>query len=188
VASWRALPHNDSVIIRAARVDDAASIGAAHVESWRAAYRGLVPQHFLDRLDADRRGAIWKGILAETDGRHAGTFVAESDGQVVGFVNVRPTRDEDQDSDAVGEVTSIYLRSAAWGTGAGRELMTAGLRHLESAGFTRAALWVLDGNTRARRFYENGGWRADGSTKDDDRLGFTLTEVRYLRALHSAST
>ncbi len=80
-------------------------------------------------------------------------------------------------------MTSIYLHPSSWGTGAGRALMTAGLGHLDAAGFGRATLWVLDGNKRARRFYEHGGWRSDGTTKRDDRWGFTLTEVRYLRPL-----
>jgi hypothetical protein len=41
------------------------------------------------------------------------------------------------------------------------------------------ALWVLETNTRARRFYESGGWRADGSSKTANSRGFPLVEVRY---------
>jgi hypothetical protein len=45
-----------------------------------------------------------------------------------------------------------------------------------------ATLWVLDENVRARSFYERGGWRLDGATKDDDRGSFVLKEVRYRTA------
>jgi hypothetical protein len=40
---------------------------------------------------------------------------------------------------------------------------------------------MLDSNNRARRFYEAGGWAADGAAKLDDRPGFMLHEVRYRR-------
>ena len=38
-------------VIRAARVEDAAQIAAVHVRSWQSAYRGLLPQAYLDGLD-----------------------------------------------------------------------------------------------------------------------------------------
>lgn len=71
----------------------------------------------------------------------------------------------------------------AWGTGIGRRLMTAALTSLVEAGFTRATLWVLDTNERARRFYEAGSWRPDGGLKRDERRGVLLNEVRYGRPL-----
>jgi hypothetical protein len=39
---------------------------------------------------------------------------------------------------------------------------------------------VVEGNTRARRFYEREGWTADGETKSSM---FDLTELRYRRQL-----
>jgi len=42
---------------------------------------------------------------------------------------------------------------------------------------------VLEGNTRARRFYELAGWIPDGAEKDDDMAGTTIREVRYRREL-----
>jgi hypothetical protein len=57
------------------------------------------------------------------------------------------------------------------------------LARLISAGYSQATLWVLRGNVRARRFYEIGGWAADGATQCDDRLGFPMDEVRYRKQL-----
>ncbi len=45
------------MIIRPARVEDAAEMAGVHVQSWRSAYRGLVPQDFVDGLDIARRAA-----------------------------------------------------------------------------------------------------------------------------------
>jgi RimJ/RimL family protein N-acetyltransferase len=83
----------------------------------------------------------------------------------------------------VGEIRAIYLVPAAWGRGHGRDLMTAALADLAAAGYAEATLWVLDRNNRARRFYEAAGFRADGSVKEYNGIGFTLPEVRYRRQL-----
>jgi hypothetical protein len=61
--------------------------------------------------------------------------------------------------------------------------MAAAAGELAAAGFASATLWVLDSNARARRFYELAGWTADGSSKQADVAGATVTEVRYRRAL-----
>ena len=137
--------------------------------------------HFLDGLDVRQRRLAWERILGETEWPRAGTFVAEIDKDAVGFVNVGSTRDGDEDPATVGEVTAIYVLGEAWGTGAGRRLMSAAVDSLTQAGFDQATLWVLDKNHRTRRFYETGGWRPDGAVKRDDLRGFPLTEVRYRR-------
>jgi ribosomal protein S18 acetylase RimI-like enzyme len=61
--------------------------------------------------------------------------------------------------------------------------MDAALDRLVSAGFSEATLWVLDSNARARRFYEAGGWSADGAQKRDEDRGFPVTQVRYRKPL-----
>ncbi|OPG08397.1 GNAT family N-acetyltransferase [Microbispora sp. GKU 823] len=81
------------------------------------------------------------------------------------------------------EISAIYLSAEVWGAGVGRRLMAAALDSLAAAGYEQATLWVVDGNMRARRFYERGGWRPDGAVQRDESDGFPLTEVRYRRAL-----
>ena len=105
--------------------------------------------------------------------------MAETDGSVTGFAGIRPARDADADPAIVGEVTTIYLTPGAWDTGTGRRLMTAALHTLTEAGYRQATLWVLDTNTRARRFYEKTGWHHDGTAKHDTSRGFPVTELRY---------
>ena len=57
-------------VIRAARVADAPQIALVHVRSWQCAYRGLLPQVYLDGLDPVQRVGRWERSLAEaTDGR-----------------------------------------------------------------------------------------------------------------------
>jgi GNAT superfamily N-acetyltransferase len=169
--------------IRRARLEDAAEIGAIHVRSWQAAYQGLLPQAYLDALDPAERTGRWEDRLSGTDWSRSGTLVADADQELLGFVSYGPARDDDTDASRDGEVYAIYLRPRAWGQRTGQQLMTAALEGLGGAGYGQAILWVLEGNTRARRFYEAGGWLADGAVKHDDSLGFVMTEVRYRTGL-----
>lgn len=144
--------------VRAAVASDADDMGRVHVSSWRAGYRGLMPDGVLDRLDPVAR-ADWH--RQNLDPLPAGTqaFVAEVNGRVVGFIRVGEERDGDS-----AEVYAIYVDPAHWGTGAGRALLDAGVTWLTGDGPRPVRLWTLDGNERARRFYERCGFVADGAT------------------------
>jgi ribosomal protein S18 acetylase RimI-like enzyme len=176
-----------SVIVRAATVNDVEALANVHVWTWQKAYRGKVPQEYLDRMDLLQRQHAWRRILQ--DPGPAAILVAEneSDG-VVGFIRVSPSRDSDTAPQLVGEVQALYLLPACWGQGVGQLLMEAGLCRLAEAGYREVSLWVLATNDRARRFYEAGSWCPDGSTKTDDSRGFPLVEVRYRRAVSVGPT
>lgn len=166
--------------IRPARIEDAEALATVHVRSWQAAYVGLIPQQYLDNLSVDaRRLDRWNRTLAETAWPRSGTLVAVLDERVVAFVGISPSRDDDQDSATVGEVQAIYAVPEVWGRGIGRALMSSAIAALTDAGFSSATLWVLDTNARARRFYEAGPWRPDGTIKREERGAFVLQEIRY---------
>ncbi len=171
----------DAATVRAARLDDAAAIGLVHVRSWQATYAGHFPQQFFDGLDPAQRADGWRRSLGRTDRDRQADLVADLDGTVGGFASIGPCRDDD--ADGAGEVYAIYLLPELRGQGLGRQLMAAALGSLAGFDFDEATLWVLDGNDRARRFYEAGGWSADGANKVEDGSGFLIAEVRYRRAL-----
>jgi GNAT superfamily N-acetyltransferase len=169
--------------VRRAEPADAAPIAVVHVRSWQGAYRGLLPQEYLDGLEPAGRTERWRRALERDNWPAAGTLVVVSDGQVGGFANFGPTRDTDASGARVGEISAIYVLPEAWGTGLGRGLMAAALSQLAAGGYETAALWVLESNARARRFYARAGWTPDGSAKQEDIGGAPVTEVRYRRPL-----
>jgi ribosomal protein S18 acetylase RimI-like enzyme len=69
--------------------------------------------------------------------------------------------------------------------GIGRQLIEAARAGLKEAGFPDMRLWVLTGNTRARRFYERAGLAPDGVEQTWTPRGSTLElpELRYAVAL-----
>ena len=170
----------ENVQVRAATPDDASGIAYVHAASWQGAYAHVFPADALHGLDEQlaRRTEQWAERLRDLDARWH-TLVAISEDEVVGFVSGGPSSDEDADAIRVGELSAIYVLPSAWGTGAGRRLMTEFVKGLRESGFEAATLWVLDDNPRARRFYEAAGWTLDGESKDDVLLETPVREVRY---------
>jgi ribosomal protein S18 acetylase RimI-like enzyme len=162
--------------VRRATASDAPAIGRVHVRAWQAAYRGQMPEEYLDGLRPEDRTAYWEAVLAREDLRGV-VLVAEQAGEVVGFAAAGPSRDPE----GAGELYAINLDPGHWGTGAGRALLEAAQEELARLGFAESVLWVLPGNTRARRFYEAAGWADDGSERTSEVFGIALAEVRYRR-------
>lgn len=174
--------HMPAPLIRRAVLADADAIGLVHVRSWQSAYRGKIPQDYLDGLDPIRSSHVWRQIMDDADSSRGGVLVAVAEGgRITGFTNVGPSRD---DADPLtGEVYAIYAAPDAWGTGTGRALMGEAVTELARLGYAEAVLWVLDGNERARRFYALAGWEEDGASKTDGSRGFDITKVCYRRTL-----
>jgi len=174
-------------MVRLATKDDARAIATVRIETWRAAYAGLIDQVVLDRLDIDRearrRADLWDQYHADPRGAE---LIAEVDGRLAGWALIGPSLDDDLPGD--GQVYAMYALPSFWSAGVGHALMTDAEARLRGAGFERAHLWVLDGNVRAAAFYERHGWHEDGVAKDDDELiagphPQTLRERRRVRRL-----
>ena len=146
--------------------------------SWRYAYRGLVPDDVLDRLSVEEREQR-RRERSRTPRASGAPLVVDDAGEVVGFSIYGPSRDDDDATPTTGEVPAIYLAPEVIGTGVGRELLAETIVALRAAGFTRASLWVLEGNDRARRFYEKAGWAWDGSVSTHSFEGANAPIVRY---------
>jgi ribosomal protein S18 acetylase RimI-like enzyme len=165
------------VRIRDGSVEDAGAIARVQVASWRDAFRGLLPDDYLDVIvDEDDRAGYWAETLAALP-EGAAVLVAEEGDDVVGFVHAGPGKEA-----ADGELSAMHVVPALRRRGIGFDLHDAALRRLRRAGFSDAELWLLRGNDAAQRFYERQGWHADGT----DRHGFPPTgaiELRYVRPL-----
>lgn len=163
--------------IRASTPTDAAGIAAVHVATWQSAYVGLLPDSFLQSLSVEKRTASW-GKIIENPPPKSHLLVAMQGEQIVGFISVGPNRDSS--SIDQGEVLAIYVDPKNQGKGIGSDLMKAGILRMKDEHFVSATLWVLEGNSPTRAWYESRGWRADGETKRDQRGELVLNEVRYV--------
>jgi L-amino acid N-acyltransferase YncA len=165
--------------IRPAVLEDARDIAQIHVRGWQWAYRGQVPDEILDGLSVERRMEGWERELAGVGvGSPSRVWVAERDGQVIGFASSGVSRDQDA-AQGTAEIYAVYLLPEVAGTGVGRAIFAHAVDELRRQGFTAATLWVLETNERTRRFYEAAGWTPDGAAKTDELRGAELREVRY---------
>jgi ribosomal protein S18 acetylase RimI-like enzyme len=166
-------------VLRRATPDDAEGIACVHVRTWQGAYGHVFPPEKLAGISPEERARYWRTTL----GRGSRTYVAEADGDVVGFASAGPSRDED--GEGIGELYAIYVDPDAWSTGAGRALIDQCEEQL-SGDYGDATLWVLEDNPRARAFYERAGWLPDGARKAEERWGVRAPEVRYRKELKSS--
>jgi GNAT superfamily N-acetyltransferase len=161
--------------VRAAVPADADEVARVHVRSWRSAYRGLIAQEYLDGLKPEAWASRY--TFGRVGLRVPSTVVAVDGSAICGLATTGLGRDVDLPN--FGELMAIYVDPAHMCAGIGRLLMTAARERLRAVGVTGASLWVLDGNVRARRFYERDGWSIDGACRTVTFGGLAVQQVRY---------
>jgi GNAT superfamily N-acetyltransferase len=169
------------LFIRDMTPGDCRRVGELRIRGWRAAYRGLVPQSYLDALDMEADAEQHRARLTRGDGTVT-DLVAEGGGDVIGWAAHGPYRDGSQRTGHV-ELYALYVSPELLGAGVGRALLAESARRCTAAGRERMFLWVLKGNARARSFYERAGFRADGAEEPFEVDGVVVPEVRYGAAL-----
>ncbi len=159
---------------RRAASADSRRIAEIQVAGWQAAYRGIIPDDYLDAMVPERRQPFWEEQIRNECGD---LFATAAEGHVTGFCHLIPSRDADGGEAA--EIVAIYVDPSAWRQGCGRSLCAAALAAARDRGAPCVTLWVLVENQAGRKFYEAMGFSADGATKSEDRPGFALEEMRY---------
>lgn len=163
--------------VRMAQDHDAPAIAAVHVASWRAAYRGMLPETFLDTLSLGEKEALALATIQKPESAAHRLLVLDRGGCILGFAAIGPAKGQVESGTA--EVFAIYLHPTAWAQGLGRVLMAKALEALQQDGFTQAVLWVLERNARARTFYEAGGWVPCGKPRTQWHGGIAMRELGY---------
>jgi ribosomal protein S18 acetylase RimI-like enzyme len=162
--------------IRRAVVSDARAVADVHVRTWRSAYRGIVPDAYLDALSVDQRENAWHESITRGSPE---LWVADSQSVVTGWVAFGPSRDADA-APSVGEVEAIYVSPHQWSMGIGSNLWYTARARLRERKFAAVTLWVLEENQRALGFYRRFGFRPDLSSRKEINIGCkNLWEVRY---------
>jgi ribosomal protein S18 acetylase RimI-like enzyme len=187
----------DVIEVRDADVEDADAIATAHIDGWRAGYRGVVPDEYLDADEfAATRRDRWRSWTWQfvPDSR---LFVVTLQGRVVGFghtgreqIAAHGIESPTPESDEIrGEIYGFYLHPTAWGSGGAGALMSRCEEFLRDEGFTSAVLWVMRDNPRARAFYEKAGWRATGEESTftpSNAPGSSLPDVSFVVSQYAA--
>lgn len=151
--------------------DDRNKISKIYEDSWRYAYRGIIPQDYLDAIPVGH----WKNNL-DIPGWNTMVFILN--GEYIGTSSFSRSRFEKYPDS--GEIISIYLMPEYIGKGYGKKLLDAVINELRKQGFQEVFLWVLEENRRARQFYENYGFEHDNDYMENKIGGKKLREIRYV--------
>lgn len=157
-------------MIRPAEQHDRLAIGQVYAAAWKAAYRGIVPDAFLDSLTGENCAPV-----RPISGKN--TLVYESGGLTAGVAHFGPGRNENS---AMGELYSLYVLPQCWHCGAGSALFNGVLRRICEMQLNGLYLWTLRDNLRARAFYEKMGMRFSGEARMISIGGTEIPEVKYL--------
>ena len=151
--------------------DDRMAISRIYEESWRYAYKNIIPQEFLDSMEEGR----WVPVLDSPDWD---TLVCVENGKYIGTSSF--CRSRFPGYSAYGEIISLYLLPDYIGKGYGRKLFDKAVCELKNLGYDKLLLWVLEDNTLAKEFYIKNDFIETDNIIDDNIGGKPLREVMYV--------
>lgn len=149
--------------IRAATLDDAGAIAALNAETWRAAFRGVVADSYIDRYDGKLHRRM-ESLGSPRPGDQ--NLVAVESGSIIGWVSGRGTLVE-----SVYELSACYVLPAHWRTGIGRRLVSCLLEGIDRSSWSEVIVWTAAETPSSHRFYESFGFALDGHTETVDYDG-----------------
>lgn len=152
------------------RYDNKLAISRVYEESWKYAYKDIIPQSFLNSIPTGN----WASNLGK-NGRK--TLIMLENNEIIGTSSFCESRFPE--FKGIGEIISIYLLPQYIGKGHGTALLRAEIDELKKSGYNEIFLWVLEENYPARKFYEKNGFIKTDKFLDDNIGGKSLREIQY---------
>lgn len=137
-----------NIIIRKMRQEDISEVQQIAKITWNHTYEGIisedVQEEYLQHTYSDESLKEWveKSI----------TFVAETDGKIIGYANFLPLDHQTKSS----TLSAIYINPNYQGKGIETKLLHAGIGELK--GVTKIYIGLEKGNATAQTFYESKGF------------------------------
>lgn len=163
------------VKIRKATLEDVEDISNIYALSWKSAYKGIVPQKYLDELKCD----FWVSSFQNWINNSIFTtqLIFEND-MPIGCIAYGNARDDKFAN--WGEIVSIYLLPDYFRKGYGQKLLKTALIDMKTNGYKNCYLWVLKENSSARYFYESNGFICNNDECTCEIMKKQLVDVRYI--------
>ena len=161
-----------------ALAEEAYEYATLHIACWNAAYKGIISDEYLQNMSVEQMGERTQQYLQSPG--DVLYYCLEYEGTMIGRLILSRSRDEDKPDAA--EIGAMYLLEAYWDKGLGRKMMEFSLEEFQRMGYSEVLLWVLESNSRARRFYEKFDFAFDGTKKEMD-IDKPHTVLRYVRPI-----
>lgn len=167
----------DFQIIKATK-ENAVDMGFVHSCSWQKTYRGIIEDSIIADFTPEKRAEVFLQVIPNQPEEY---YLFKVDGSAAGIASLSKSHEPNAPTH-LGEIYSIYFHPRFWGTPATQAGLQFCIDRLKVLGFTQIAIWVLNDNIRAKKFYEKYGFTFDGNTQEI-KIGKSLLEVRYSKEL-----
>jgi len=167
----------DTLLFRHATDVDAEKVAALHTESWRDAYRTIMPDWYLDGPIAKERVNLWQSRFSTSDPDRQHILLAESGGKLVGFICVLL----DEEPQCGAYIDNLHVLPGLRGNGIGRRLFAGAAQWVMSTEpMWPIHLWVFEANIGARRFYDASGGEIIEYKSKEVLKGIEIPSVLYI--------
>lgn len=154
--SLQQLVRENSYNIRLNRIEDQEAMARIKIDSWKATYKNIIDQKYLDSLDYDIQTNKY---IDSFDEYKNAVLVAEdiNSHNIIGYACFSTESNEYADS----ELISLYLDTKHLRKGIGTSLFREVTKELKKYNKKTMILWCIKENTNAIKFYEKlGGIKA----------------------------
>lgn len=161
--------------IRKVRQGDEKTLAYIQTESWKAAFKGIVPADLLEKsTEITRAENMYSRLLKDNKGNG---YILEVDDQAHCIAYWDASREKDMSGYA--EIICIHSLQDKWHQGYGSQMMKQILSDIKASGFDKVMLWVFEENIRAIDFYKKHGFISNGRSQK----ALSAVEVMYERNL-----
>ena len=131
------------------------TIAALHAASWKSAYRGIFPDHYLDHDVESERLVYWRKRVPELMAGQGEIYLAKVAGEPAGFLCIENGPEKEWGA----FVDNLHVVPEQRGARIGARLLERGAAWAGKQGQKQLYLWVYELNHAARQFYAREGWQ-----------------------------
>jgi len=165
------------ISIRYAEMDDSDSMALIYSQSYRSAFRGIIPDNILEDVFSFEKRR--DGLRTELSEGSSVNVVMYKENKPVGMLTYGKSKDEDLENSVI-EILRIYILPSCWGQNLGAELMNWAIDELKHKGYSKISLWVIEDNKRAIKLYKRIGFVPDGMSRIIN-VGNGIKDLRYIK-------
>lgn len=161
--------------IRKVKSGDEKSLAYVQTESWKEAFKDIVPADILIKCtDIDQATSMYKKLIEENKGNG---YILELDGKPHCIAWWDKAGGENMV--ACAELICIHSLKDNRHKGHGSLMMKKILDDVKKAGYSKIILWVFENNHIAIKFYESHGFASSGRKQP----AFGAVEEMYIKTL-----
>lgn len=117
-----------------------------YVKSWRATYKGIIPDKILDTITVEKFNKIWKEYITKENN---GIFGAFENDVFLGFGAFTP----DEEMEDTLYLDSLHIKDGYKGKGVGTKIINHLKEYAREKEYKGVSVSIMCGNDRARNLY-----------------------------------